>query len=92
MSQYELPSPPGDKISAVVFAPNSPTRLLVSSLDRNIYLYDVANSGQLLDKFEWHCTILDICFGQNDDEAFVGTQEWEVMRYNSADSATSFGN
>ncbi|KAJ9623234.1 mitotic spindle checkpoint protein Bub3 [Taxawa tesnikishii (nom. ined.)] len=39
--QFELSDPPTDAISAVKFAPDSPTRLLVSSWDRNVYLYDI---------------------------------------------------
>ncbi|KAI0478469.1 WD40-repeat-containing domain protein [Xylariaceae sp. FL0804] len=41
-TQYELSQPPSDAISALAFAPNSPSRLLVSSWDKKVYLYDTS--------------------------------------------------
>ncbi|KAG8527533.1 uncharacterized protein KY384_007685 [Bacidia gigantensis] len=69
--QYDLPDPPTDAISAVKFAPKS-SRMLVSSWDKFVYLYDTAPpSGQLLSKFEHRAPVLDVCFGENENVAYT---------------------
>jgi WD40 repeat protein len=80
--QYELSNPPTDAISSLKFAPNSSTRLIVSSWDKNVYLYDIEEEGgaNLIQKFEFQAPVLDVCFGQDDNEAFVGGLDWDVRR------------
>lgn len=80
MSQYELPNPPSDGITAVQFAPKSSHRLLVSSWDKSTYLYDTENGGQLLKQFESPAAVLDVTFGADDEEAYIGGLEWDVRR------------
>jgi cell cycle arrest protein BUB3 len=81
-AQFELAQNPNDAISAVKFAPNSPTRLLVSSWDKNVYLYDThaEPGGKLLQKYEHPAPVLDVCFGRDDKEAFSCGLDWEVRR------------
>ncbi|KAI0403740.1 WD40-repeat-containing domain protein [Xylaria palmicola] len=92
-AQFELAQPPNDAISALVFAPESPSRLLVSSWDRNVYLYDTqqsagaegeAQNGSLLRTIEHRAPVLDVCFGANDDEAFSAGMDWQVLRLDLA--------
>ncbi|KAF2742264.1 mitotic checkpoint protein-like protein BUB3 [Sporormia fimetaria CBS 119925] len=81
-SQFELAQNPTDAISSVNFSPYTPTRLLVSSWDKNVYLYDTHSEpgGQLLQTFEHPAPVLDVCFGRSDDEAFSCGLDWEVRR------------
>ncbi|RYC58673.1 hypothetical protein CHU98_g7538 [Xylaria longipes] len=87
-AQFELAQPPNDAISALVFAPESSSRLLVSSWDKNVYLYDTqaaaaegdAQQGSLIRAFEHRAPVLDVCFGANDDEAFSAGMDWQVSR------------
>ncbi|KAI1201440.1 WD40-repeat-containing domain protein [Nemania serpens] len=93
-AQFELAQPPNDAISALVFAPESPSRLLVSSWDRNVYLYDTqataaataaeGQQGSLIRTIEHRAPVLDVCFGANDDEAFSGGMDWQVWRLDLA--------
>jgi len=87
--QFELAQNPTDPISAVTFAPQTPTRLLVSSWDRNVYLYDThaEPGGKLLDKFEHRAPVLDVCFGRDDNEAFSAGLDWEVRRIDLSNGA-----
>jgi len=80
--QFELKSPPSDAISAVRFAPGSSTKLLVSSWDRHVYLYDThaEPDGQLIRSFEHRAPVLDVCFGE-ENEAFTASLDWDVRRY-----------
>lgn len=80
--QFELSEPPTDAISAVKFAPNSPSRLLVSSWDRHVYLYDThqGEQGSLLLRAEHRAPVLDICFGADDNTAFSGGLDWDVSQ------------
>ncbi|KAF2154091.1 mitotic checkpoint protein BUB3 [Myriangium duriaei CBS 260.36] len=85
--QYELSEPPTDVISAVKFAPHSDTRLLVSSWDRHIYLYEVASplnatEGHLLLRVEHRAPVLDICFGEDDDTAYSAGLDQDVNQIN----------
>lgn len=83
--QFELAQNPTEPISSVKFSPTTPTRLLVSSWDRNVYLYDThaEPGGKLLQKFEHRAPVLDVCFGENDEEAFTCGLDWEVRRYDT---------
>ncbi|KAI1420938.1 WD40-repeat-containing domain protein [Xylaria sp. FL1777] len=90
-AQFELAQPPNDAISALVFAPESPSRLLVSSWDKNVYLYDTqaadateGQQGSLIRTFEHRAPVLDVCFGANDDEAFSAGMDWQVSRLDLA--------
>jgi cell cycle arrest protein BUB3 len=80
--QFELSNPPKDAISAVRFAPGSSTRLLVSSWDKIVYLYDTkaGEGGTLLKTFEHRAPVLDVCFGKDETEAFSGGLDWDVRR------------
>lgn len=84
VAQFELADPPSDPISAVRFAPNSPTRLLVSSWDKHVYLYDIANpsAASLVRKVEHRAPVLDVCFGADDDTAFSAGLDWDVNKIN----------
>ncbi|TKA69255.1 hypothetical protein B0A49_03079 [Cryomyces minteri] len=81
-AQFELSDPPTDVISAVKFAPGSSTRLLVSSWDKCVYLYDTheEEGGRLIRKFEDRAPVLDVCFGKDDNEAFTAGLDWDVKR------------
>ena len=90
-SQFELAQPPNDAISALAFAPNSPTRLLASSWDKNVYLYEThaaggngaegeARQGSLVQTFEHRAPVMDVCFGADDGEAFSAGMDWHVRR------------
>lgn len=83
-SQFELAQNPSDVISAVTFSPYTPARLLVSSWDKNVYLYDTQDGpgGKLIQKYEHSSPVLDVCFGRDDNEAFSGGLDWEVRRIN----------
>ncbi|KAK5049691.1 mitotic spindle checkpoint protein Bub3 [Cryomyces antarcticus] len=84
-AQFELSDPPTDVVSAVKFAPGSSTRLLVSSWDKCVYLYDTheKEGGRLIRKFEDRAPVLDVCFGKDNNEAFTAGLDWEVKRYES---------
>ncbi|KAL8801597.1 MAG: hypothetical protein Q9223_006934, partial [Gallowayella weberi] len=75
--QFELANPPSDAISAIKFAPAS-LRLLVASWDKNVYLYDTSESGgRLLQTFPHRAPVLDVCFGDNDDDAYTTGLDWD---------------
>lgn len=78
-AQFEVPEPPSDAISALEFSPYTQNRLLVSSWDKSVYLYDVVE-GDKLQTFNFDASILDVCYGEDDDEAFVGGLDCEVHR------------
>lgn len=81
MGQFELSEPPTDAISAVKFAPDS-TRLLVSSWDKHVYLYDTQGEGdgKLISKFEHRAPVLDVCWGKDGNEAFSAGLDWDVRK------------
>jgi cell cycle arrest protein BUB3 len=90
IDQFAVSTPPADAISAVKFSPNrSSTKLLVSSWDKNVYLYEIGDeSGSssektctLLQTFEHRAPVLDVCFGANDDEVYSAGLDWDVRRY-----------
>ncbi|KAI9705515.1 MAG: hypothetical protein M1836_006270 [Candelina mexicana] len=81
-SHFELANPPSDAVSALKFAPGSSTRLLVSSWDRHVYLYDAlaGEGGTLIRKYEHRAPVLDICFGANEKEAYSAGLDWDVRK------------
>ncbi|KAF4308399.1 hypothetical protein GTA08_BOTSDO04462 [Botryosphaeria dothidea] len=83
-NQFELAQPPNDAISSLTVAPGIPTRLLVSSWDKHVYLYDTHSQpgGELLQKIEHRAPVLDVCFGKDENEAFSAGLDWDVKRIN----------
>ncbi|EEH22380.2 hypothetical protein PABG_04591 [Paracoccidioides brasiliensis Pb03] len=86
-TQFALASPPTDAISAVKFSPEPRSmRLVVSSWDKNVYLYDLRDEngavgeGKLLRKFEHRAPVLDVCFGENENEIYTSGLDWDVRR------------
>lgn len=79
-----MAQPPNDAISAIAFAPDAARRLLVSSWDKNVYLYEIANGAEqatLVRTFEHRAPVLDVCFGANQDEAFTAGLDRQVKRF-----------
>lgn len=80
-------------MSRVVFAPESTTRLLVSSWDKNVYLYEIedgdAGSAKLVRQFEHRAPVMDVCFGGSDNEAFTAGVDHRVTRLASNNSPAS---
>ncbi|KAK4187096.1 WD40-repeat-containing domain protein [Podospora australis] len=85
-TQFEAAQPPSDAISALAFAPSpTPNRFLVSSWDKNVYLYEIADGTEtvnLINKFEHRAPVLDVCFGANGDEAFTAGMDRQVIKIN----------
>ncbi|KAL1960402.1 hypothetical protein VTO42DRAFT_7701 [Malbranchea cinnamomea] len=86
-NQFSISNPPSDAISAVKFSPDpESTRLVVSSWDKNVYLYDLRDEngavgeGKLIQKFEHRAPVLDVCFGENENELFTAGLDWDVRR------------
>lgn len=84
--QFEdLVPPPGDAVTALKFAPTSSSKLLVSSWDANVYLYDIAqteiNQSPLITKFKHQAPVLDVCFGDDDSVAYTASVDRCVNRY-----------
>ncbi|KHN97060.1 mitotic checkpoint protein BUB3 [Metarhizium album ARSEF 1941] len=82
-TQFELSPPPGDAVSAVAFAPSDSSKLLVSSWDKKVYSYKVANGGSdgaLANTYEHQAPVLDVCFGAGDNEAFTAGMDHSVSR------------
>jgi hypothetical protein len=84
IAQSELTSPPGDSISALQYAPSS-TKLLVSSWDSHVYLYETQvegeTGGKLLKTIKHPAVVLDVTWGKDETEAFSAGLNWEVRRY-----------
>ncbi|KAG5210863.1 Nuclear pore complex subunit [Trichophyton interdigitale] len=86
-NHFAVANPPSDVISAVQFSPESEsTRFVVSSWDKNVYLYDLRDEngtigeGKLIQKFEHRAPVLDVCFGQNEDELYTAGLDWDVKK------------
>lgn len=81
-SQYELTPAPTDAISSVHFAPSS-SKLLVSSWDRHVYLYDALGTAdaQLVSKHEQRAPVLGACFGEDEHVAYTAGLDGDVRRY-----------
>lgn len=87
LDQSVVASPPTDAISALKFSPEpDSTRIVVSSWDKNVYLYDLRDEngavgeGKLLQKFEHRAPVLDVCFGANEDEIYTAGLDWDVRK------------
>ncbi|KAJ3438195.1 mitotic checkpoint protein bub3 [Anaeramoeba flamelloides] len=79
--QYNLQSPPKDGISSMKFSSHN-DHLLVSSWDRNVYLYDTA-SNRLLQNYSHRGAALDCCFITASQSASVGLDQ-KVIIYDFA--------
>lgn len=81
-AHFELANPPSDAISAIKFAPESSTRLIVSSWDKHVYLYGAIapDGGILIRKFEHRAPVLDVCFGENENIAYSAGLDWDVRK------------
>ncbi|KAJ5900562.1 Mitotic checkpoint protein BUB3.2 [Penicillium subrubescens] len=86
-NQFTVASPPTDAISALKFSPDpNSTRMVVSSWDKNVYLYDLRDEngavgeGKLLQKFEHRAPVLDVCFGENENEIYTAGLDWDVRK------------
>ena len=82
-----MPAPPTDAISALKFFPDpSSTRFVVSSWDKNVYVYDLrdenGNVGEakLLQQFEHRAPVLDVCFGATENEIYTGALDWDIRK------------
>lgn len=81
-----MAQPPDDAVSRVVFAPESPTRLLAASWDKNVYLYEIEDNGdappaaRLVRTLEHRAPVLDVCFGGGDHEAFTAGMDHRVIK------------
>ncbi|EDN92646.1 hypothetical protein SS1G_08509 [Sclerotinia sclerotiorum 1980 UF-70] len=83
--QFELSEPPTDAVSSLQFSPYTPTKLLVSSWDKKVYLYNtesVSEGGKLVRTYEHRAPVLDVCFGGDENEAFTAGMDWQVKRIN----------
>ncbi|KAL0632272.1 mitotic spindle checkpoint protein Bub3 [Maublancomyces gigas] len=76
-------NPPEDAISALTFSPRNPTRLLVSSWDKYVHLYDTnaGLNGSKLTAFPHAAPVLDCCFGETDGVLFSGGLDWLVKLF-----------
>ncbi|KAF7154971.1 hypothetical protein CNMCM5623_003229 [Aspergillus felis] len=86
-NQFTVANPPTDAISALKFSPDpNSTRIVVSSWDKNVYLYDLRDEngnvgeGKLLQKFEHRAPVLDACFGENEDVIYTAGLDWDVRK------------
>jgi len=81
-TQFEVADPPGDAITAVAFAPDSSSQLVVSSWDAKVYLYHIAGpeSATLTRAFEHRAPVLGVCFGADQNEAFSACMDHTVAR------------
>ncbi|KAI1915153.1 mitotic spindle checkpoint protein Bub3 [Ophidiomyces ophidiicola] len=94
-NQFAVPDSPTDAISAVKFSPKpDSTRFVVSSWDKNVYLYDLRDpqtgelgEGTLVGKFEHRAPVLDVCFGENENELYTGGLDWDVRRIDVTSSS-----
>ncbi len=84
-SQFELAPAPADAVSAVRFAPGLSSRLLASCWDTNVYLYEIQGDGDeaegtLIRQYPNRSTVLDVCFGKDENEAFSAGLDHTVQR------------
>lgn len=88
LGQFTVANPPKDTISAFKFSPNPGSmRLTVSSWDKTVYLYDLQHAsaapgggGSLIGTFEHRAPVLDVCFGESDDEIYTAGLDWDVRK------------
>ncbi|KAL7273194.1 mitotic spindle checkpoint protein Bub3 [Rhizina undulata] len=85
----EINSPPTDAISALTFSPKTPTRLLVSSWDKYVHLYDTSDGqgGSKLTEFPHAAAVLDCCYGESDGDIFSGGLDWQVKQLDTETSS-----
>ncbi|KAJ5083420.1 Mitotic checkpoint protein BUB3.2 [Penicillium angulare] len=86
-NQFILDNPPTDAISALKFSPEADsTRIVVASWDKNVYLYDLRDEngtvgeGKLLQTFEHRAPVLDVCFGNTENEIYTAGLDWDVRK------------
>jgi cell cycle arrest protein BUB3 len=75
--ETELPQPPADGVTKVIFAHNS-DRLLASSWDRTLRLYN-ARQNHLMLSVDTKAAILDCCFNEDDTRAFSGGIDTDLL-------------
>ncbi|KAJ1767619.1 mitotic spindle checkpoint protein Bub3 [Coemansia sp. RSA 1807] len=87
--QFELLQPPSDGISKLRFHPTDDTKLLVSSWDQQVRLYD-AQQNQLVASHHDHCAaVLDTVFGSNG--AFSGGLDRRVLAWENYSHTREIG-
>ncbi len=72
-------------MSAIKFAPGSASRLIASCWDKNVYLYEIDDEGDhaegtLVKKIPHRGPVLDVCFGNDETEAYSGGLDCTVQR------------
>lgn len=77
-----MAQPPNDAISSLNFAPGSSHRLIASSWDKNVHLYEIVDEGstKFLGSYEHAAPVLDACFGATENEAFSAGLDCQVKR------------
>ncbi|KAJ1723428.1 mitotic spindle checkpoint protein Bub3 [Coemansia erecta] len=99
--QFQLAQPPSDGISRLRFHPSDDTKLLASSWDKQVRLYDVQSNKQITAHQDHYAAVLDTDFGHSC--SFSGgldrrllmwdtgyTQTREVGRHDGEVSAVEF--
>ncbi|KAJ2611725.1 mitotic spindle checkpoint protein Bub3 [Coemansia sp. RSA 1365] len=85
--QFELSHPPSDGISRIKFHPTDNSKLLVSSWDKQVRLYDT-QKDQLTSSHQGHqAAVLDIAFGN--EGAFSGGLDRRILAWDSSFSRTT---
>ncbi|KAJ2708569.1 mitotic spindle checkpoint protein Bub3 [Coemansia sp. Cherry 401B] len=77
--QIELPQPPTDGISKLRFHPTDATKLLASSWDQQVRLYDVEQKKLVASHHGHRAAVLDIAFGA--DAAFSGGLDRRLLAW-----------
>ncbi len=79
-AEFELNQPPGDGITCVTFSDIAGSnRLLVSSWDNTVRLYDV-NQNSLLHMYSHQYAVLDCCF-REDSKSFSGGVDKSLKQF-----------
>ncbi|OAL37179.1 hypothetical protein AYO20_03658 [Fonsecaea nubica] len=81
--QFPVSDLPADAIAALRFSPHpNSQRFAVASWDKHAYLYEVTDGKTCtqLAKFEHRAPVLDVCFGNSDDEIYTACLDWDVRR------------
>ncbi|CAK3877478.1 mitotic checkpoint BUB3 [Lecanosticta acicola] len=77
----ELPNPPSDTISSVVFSPDS-NKLIVGSWDSGIHVYSNEGSGfQLSKKIECDAPVLGLAWNPDNNTIYSSGLDHEVAKY-----------
>jgi len=86
--QYEIQEKPGDGISEVHFG-NASNKLLASSWDRKVYLYDIAAGGSTKrGSYEHRAAVLSCCWDTDDAWAFSGSIDGELVAFDAGSQQT----